>query len=294
MHPHDLDDDERAFLKEAGLSPSRGTCPDPALLDEEVRALLPGEAAAAVEVHLAQCSRCRRLARELAAVEPDGLAAIEQRRIRARIDHQIGRQPRGVLAHRGFALAAGLALAATILLSFVFWRPAAPLPSTRAVALPAAAPFSRQLPSAERVFALSVPAVELPPAAVVLRGAADDYNSQFLTGVRAYREASYPAAATHFAGAADARPYDPYAWFYLGVSRLLAGDATGAVGPLQTARHLGDGGLSVEATWYLSLALQRTGKTDAAIRTITPLCGVPGPHGAEACAALEVLSRSSR
>lgn len=293
MHPHDLDDDERAFVKEAGVSPSRGTCPDPALLGEEVRALLPTDAAAAVEAHVAQCSRCRHLAAELAAVEPDPLTAIEQRRLRARIDKRIGRH-RVVPARRGFALAAGLALAATVLLSFVFWRTAAPLPSPRAVVLPAPPPFSRPLPSAERVFALSVPAVELPPAALVVRGAAGDFSTQFLSGVQAYREASYQTAAMCFAVAADARPAEPHAWFYLGVSRLLAGDAAGAVGPLQAAQRLGAGGLSVEATWYLSLALERTGRTDAAIRTITPLCGVPGPHAVESCAALEVLSRSSR
>ncbi len=293
MHPDDLDDDERAFVNEAKVSPSRGTCPYPALLDQEIRALLPTEDAAVVEAHLARCARCRALAADIAALEPDAMTAIEQRRVRVRIDQRIGRR-RSLPAPRGFTLAAGLATAAAVFLAFGFWSTSAPRPSRSARGLPAAPPFARSLPPEEQVFALSVPAVELPPAAVVLRGGGGDYSSPFLSGVQAYRGASYATAAAHFAAAADARPDESHAWFYLGVSRLLAGDAKGAVGPLQTAQRLGTGGLSMEATWYLSLALQRTGRTDQAIRAMTPLCGVPGPHAVESCAALEVLSRSSR
>jgi len=72
---------------------------------------------------------------------------------------------------------------------------------------------------------------------------------------------------------------DPGAALYLGVSRLLGGDAAGAIEPLTAAVRLSTGQREQDARWFLAVALERAGRVDDAIAVLEALCGagpVPG------------------
>ena len=48
--------------------------------------------------------------------------------------------------------------------------------------------------------------------------------------------------------------------------------------------------LRADATWYLAIALERSGRRDAASATLTDLCKVTGPRQAQACAGVRALT----
>ena len=71
---------------------------------------------------------------------------------------------------------------------------------------------------------------------------------------------------------------DPGAALYLGVSRLLGGDAPGAIEALTAAARLSTGQREQDARWFLAVALERAGRVDDAIAALDELCGaVPVP-----------------
>jgi TolA-binding protein len=139
---------------------------------------------------------------------------------------------------------------------------------------------------------LTPPAVELPARyALVARGA--ESKQQFLEAFGAaigpYRDGRYAEAASGLEAVARRFPDIPEAGFYLGVSRLLSGDARGALEPLARAREaetLGDA-----ARWYRAAASEQAGDSVSAVAALGELCGRPGDFKARACAALEPTRR---
>jgi hypothetical protein len=97
---------------------------------------------------------------------------------------------------------------------------------------------------------------------------------------------------------------DPGAALYMGVSRLLGGDAAGAIEPLTAAVRLSTGQREQDARWFLAVALERAGRVDDAVAVLDALCGaepvpgsvpgsVPGPvpRTQQACAGAAALRR---
>ena len=80
-------------------------------------------------------------------------------------------------------------------------------------------------------------------------------------------------------------PADPSAALYVGVSRLVGGDAVGAIDPLSAAVRLSTGAMEGDARWYLAVALERAGRPGDAATVLDELCAAgrgdaSGPTGA--------------
>lgn len=240
--------------------------------------------------HIAHCGACTATWQVLAEVRA-GAAAIDPG------------APRPVAAMSSWALGrwAGLAAAAVVVLAVATsWprgdsapqEPATPsvAPTTSAAAPsveavpPAAAPALRDwaaLPEA--------PAVMLPASlALTVRGASTDrdtFLAAFGPAIAPYREGRYADAVAalepvsrRFADVAEV-------WFYLGVSRLLAGDAAAAAPALQRASE--SDAVGAQAVWLRIVALERAGRADEATTTLRATCASAevDAHRA-ACAAL--------
>lgn len=86
---------------------------------------------------------------------------------------------------------------------------------------------------------------------------------------------------------------DPSAALSTGVTRLLAGDAAGAIDPLDAAVRLSTGAAEQSARWYLAVALERAGRVPDAIEVLDGLCREQGPTS-RACVGLTALRGGRR
>lgn len=287
--PSDFEADERQFVGEVGLEAGSSVegCLPPAVLRAAESGVLPDLVRGVVAAHVAVCSRCRALRDDLTSLEPEGLAPAEEARIRARLAVASGSPVRA----RRVMWRPALALAASAMLAFVWfardgWREG-PLPPVTA---PRRAPAG---PARTSVLQPIKPALQLPASVLLRRGSSSETADRLARALAAWRRDGYQDAARDFEQVARALPSEPHAHFYLGVARLLAGDAAGAIVPLTRARRLASPPLADEATWYLALARAHTGQIDAAIRELTRLCGNGGSRSAEGCVALqELMTRS--
>jgi TolA-binding protein len=142
------------------------------------------------------------------------------------------------------------------------------------------------------VLALEPAPVKLTANALVMRSATrqaslvDDAAPAF----DAYRGGDYATAADAFARLAPRYPAAVELRFYLGVSRLLAGDAAAAAAALRTARAIGDPAFADDIAWYLAVAGERAGDRAAARAELDALCRGTSAHAARACAASAALT----
>jgi hypothetical protein len=199
----------------------------------------------------------------------------------------------------------GLALAATCVLAIagaVRWsaRDAAPTeldrgpssaPGPAAVPSAAATPAPTLAPGLRSWAALPVaPAISLPASlALVARGGsseAEGFMTAFGAAVVPYRAGRYSDAAAALDEVARRHPDVPEGWFYLGAARLLAGDAVGAMAPLERARA--STVLAAEARWLGAVALARAGRGPEADAALAAMCADDPTNRARACAAAAV------
>lgn len=241
--------------------------------------------------HIAQCGACTATWQVLAEVRA-GAAAIDPG------------APRPAPA-TSWALGrwAGLAAAAVVVLAVATSWPrgdrAPQEPATPSVApsTPAAAPSVEPVPPASaaapalRDWAAlpEAPAVMLPASlALTVRGASTDrdtFLAAFGPAIAPYRQGRYADAAAalepvsrRFADVAEV-------WFYLGVSRLLAGDAAAAAPALQ--RAVESDAVGAQAVWLRIVALERAGRADEATAALRTTCAsAEGDAHRAACAAL--------
>jgi hypothetical protein len=106
-----------------------------------------------------------------------------------------------------------------------------------------------------------------------------------------YVRGEYAAAATELAQLAAAYPDTEEPQFYLGVSRLLAGDAAGAILPLERAYALGEPSQRDDSQWYLAAAYERANRPDEARAQAQAVCDAKGSRSAAACGAVTVIGR---
>ncbi len=194
----------------------------------------------------------------------------------------------------------GLALAATLVLAVagaVRWSGRGAVPATPdPVGVPApATDWSAPVTPASappRAWAalLTAPAITLPASlAIEMRGAptnAGGFMSAFGAAIGPYREGRYAQAAAALDGVVRRHPDIAEGWFYLGASRLLAGDAAGAVAPLERARQ--STVLAAEARWLGAVALERAGRGPDADAALIAMCASDADNRARACAAAPV------
>jgi hypothetical protein len=142
-------------------------------------------------------------------------------------------------------------------------------------------------PPAPRAWAMDVPvpAVRLPATmSLPVEGAEAERDAvlkAFDKAIGPYREGRYAEAAKALTDLAARRPDAPEIAFFLGVSRLLAGDTAAALEPLRAARDSTI--VADDARWLEAVVLERTGRPAEADAALRPLCDVPGPYEQRAC-----------
>jgi hypothetical protein len=181
-----------------------------------------------------------------------------------------------------------LAAVAVLASGVVLLRSVGPAPTTPpADSTSAPAPDVR--PAGPRTWAAlpsEAPAVELPARyALAMRGNAADpaFLKAFGTAIAPYRDRRFTDAARALDAVVRDHPDVPEAQFYLGVSRLLAGDAAGARAPLDSAMRAD--ALGGAARWYGAVAAERAGDGAAADAALDAMCTASGEYQARACAA---------
>lgn len=228
---------------------------------------LPEQERDAFEAHLFECDRC------LAAVQ-----AVERMR------DELARPPAAAessLASWTWML--GAAAVVTLGVAGLVWsgaghHPAAP--AAPAVASTTAPPASTpRHPSPEALMAL---ATVDPPQFVPLtvRGA----SSRFDRAMQAYAAHDYASAAEGLTPVAAARPGDPQVQFFLGVSRLMTGDAAGALVPLRKTVELGASAYQQSASFFAAKALIREGDLTGAKAELARTARLPGDLAGNAAA----------
>lgn len=272
-------------LREDFASLARATAPATAHPDEDTWVRFGSGDLAAGERdrladHVLTCDECRALYRAVEHVW-NGASAID------------GAAPRVAVAQSRrppvwLAVAAGLLLAVAGLIFVRSSRPTEPASTDRVESTAPAALTAPVAPAGPRAWALgtTAPEVRLPAyLALSVRGAdkeRDELLEALGEGIAPYREGRFGEAADRLAPLAARRPDVPEIAFYLGVSRLLAGDPSSAIASLRHARA--SEVLSHDARWYEAVALERSGRRQDADAALRELCKLPSPYQAGACA----------
>ena len=159
-------------------------------------------------------------------------------------------------------------------------------PEPTIAATPKPVPF--QLP-------LDKPDVVLSLSALTWRGSsgANQLLSDLKAPLDAYREGDYTRADREFTVLESRYPQAIEVFFYGGVSRLFADDATRALAALTRASELADATFAPRVAWYRAIAEQRTGNLAQARARLDELCRGTSERAAPACAALKQLAAAT-
>jgi tetratricopeptide (TPR) repeat protein len=273
-------------------------CPPPELLQAAQEGVLPADLTNEVTGHLATCRLCKSLQVDLEELDNTELDAAGRKRIWQRVQAGMPSQT----AHAGMvipsawwkmwlrpvavAAMAVVAMLATVIGVRFFSDRSRPATTVAQKQTPASLPT----PS---VFRLEKAPIMLPASTAILwRGREDAATRQ----TKDLKQALVPYEANNYAEAARRldllrKKYARLAEapFYLGVSQLFLDQNDDAVKSLKDAVNLADQPLADEATWYLALALYRTGRTDLASSLLEPLCRAGGNNSSSACAGIKEL-----
>lgn len=279
--PLNSDREERALLERWR---GRLDCPPPdVLLPALEETVLPEETARMVRAHVDACPLCAELAAALREA-----SASPTREAEARISDRLRRRT-GERRHFPplvLAAAAAVCLIATAayLTRWMNRQDARPAPSGQL----AKAEPSRPLP----VLALAPPPIQLPPESLTLRsGTPDRYAAALEAALEPFVRADYQQAEVRLEEVARDNSDRPHPHFYLGVAKLLRGNPADALPSLERARELAGpkNSLYPEATWYLAVALEHSGRAESAVAPLGALCGGGSTRDAQACEGLRRL-----
>ena len=254
-------------------------CPT-ALQDETVERYLVGDLDPserdAFEAHLFECDRCLDHIRMLGAVRSELAAQRSTIMIEA--------------SRRRWWLAplAAVAAAAIVAVGVTLTRRPAPPPQTTQSAAPAPGDPIPRGPSPDLILALSK--VDPPPyVAMTVRGDASA-RSDFDRGMSAYAKKDFKRAEGLLAKA-SATDSDAATNFFLGISRLMIEDPSGAAVALRRCIALGSSPYAQAARVGLAKALLRTNDLTEAERVLADATLLPGDEAAEAKQLLERLQK---
>ena len=255
-------------------------CPT-AVQDETVERYLVGDLDPserdAFEAHLFECDRCLDHIRMLGAVRSE--LASQRSTIMTEASRRRWLAPLAAVAAVAIA-AVGVTL---------MRRPAPPqtTQSAQSAPSPPAAPSPRG-PSPDLILALS--RIEPPPyVAMTVRGDGSA-PSDFDRGMTAYAKKDFGRAAGLLAKASASDP-DAATHFFLGISRLMIEDPSGAAAALRSCIALGSSPYAQAARVALAKALLRTNDLTEAERALADATRLPGDEAAEAKQLLEQLQK---
>ncbi len=256
-------------------------CPSPDVLMALGGDALPEDLRHTAEAHLATCAACRALAADLEALDVDVPESLDAR--------VLSQASAGGAGWRAPLLAMAAVVVAAVALGVVYRNQHATGGAVARVEPSAAAtPLAPQAGT----WPVSKPALLLPLAtALVVRGEAEEASRALGAALAPYRTDDYVAAERLLAAVVQKYPASADAWFYLGSTRLLDGDAAGARDALAEARARGVGDRDDEAAWLLATAEARLGDIDAAKTKLAALCADKGPFRDAACSAKGSLTQ---
>jgi hypothetical protein len=236
--------------------------------------------------HVLACTECAAVYR---AVREVGRGALEFDPAALR-PHTSTPRVRSIFPY--LAVAAGLTIAAGGAYVFRANRPSVSVPADQVVArAPSTPPVVAAVAPRSWARGGQAPEVRLPASlALTVRGTdreRDALLAAFGNAIAPYRQGRYPEAAEALALVATLYPNVPEVAFYLGVSRLFAGDAASAIEPLRAARN--STVLSQDARWYEAVALERSGGREDADAALRELCKLSGPYQERSCAVMRGL-----
>ncbi|MEO8678602.1 MAG: hypothetical protein ABI665_06130 [Vicinamibacterales bacterium] len=261
--------------------------------------LLPAKLQARANAHLAQDAWSRAIVEgfEQSGADDSVDVALEERLLgRIQGGQAVAVPP---ARRRTWTAVGGLALAATVLIGVFIGRerptpgtgPAAPPPpaasSTAAAASPAAQPPR---------LTFTKPDVKWGAGALTWRGAPSDpsFITDLTPAMDAYSKGDYARAESSFEPLSARYPGSIEVLFYLGLTRMLRGDFTGALQPLAAAERLKNVTFADDASWFLGVAEQRSGQVVQSRARLAVLCDKGGDRAADACAAVAVLDAATR
>jgi TolA-binding protein len=268
------------------------SCPRPELLRAAEAGVLAAEQAEAITLHLDGCRFCKSLLADMEELDNRDLDIGTQERIWARVQQGVQRRTPA----REFPY-----------FSWLWWRQ--PLPAAALVAalivlaIGIGFMLNRRSSSArlaqgqhvspvQTVFKLEKAPVMLPAAAIVWRGQEDASGKQakeLEQALAPYQAGDYAEAANRLEALRQKYPKMAETSFYLGVCRLFLNKDADAAAALKDAVNQAESPLADQATWYLALAYQRTGKADLASGLLEPLCKAGKKDSGRACAGLKEL-----
>lgn len=308
----DLEPFERDWLAEEAesfraLRTARSACPSMHLLRAGLADALPGDLQAALTAHISGCASCRTLQEDLRELPPPAEASDDEaQRILLRVREASSAEPRGRAGVTAWRLAWRPALAAAALLvvaaagGWYFltpWDPARVSPEGAPITAQAGGPRAiadrpLPLPQPPRGPALDKPPVRMSLAVLTWRGEGADAQrlmDDIAPVLDAYRADRFAEAAALLEKLRPDHPDAVEIPFYLGVSRLLMGDAAAATTALESAVPLADRAFEADVVWYLGISLTRAGREAEARARFSGLCRGISEYRARACAAVREL-----
>jgi hypothetical protein len=300
---NDIGPDERELLEQFGTTfeavhARHVDCPKAELLLASQIGVLDKDAANNIAAHLGKCNFCRILLRDLMDAELDSARPEEGQRVRERVLSATTRPAKVERAGGGlfsvwFRRAVPVAALVGIVLAAVVWvrfhQPVAPASIPTPVAVQPAKPAVPSVLQWEKL------PIKLQASSIlVLRGeprtAQEKYAAELTTALSFYRDDRFAEAAEKLAKVAQAFPGGVEAQLYLGISQLSLQQNAQAIPPLARAQQLGPETYRQDATWYLAVAHQRVGDTQASLTELRKLCGGKSNYAGRACDGMKQLS----
>jgi len=294
----DLGPEEKALLREHGASlealrARHADCPRLDMMLALQAGVLPEESAQKVSAHVAKCSFCQILLKDMADESLLGATLEEENRLRGRVLAATKPQTKTAKATGG-------------LFSIWFWR-AVPLGALAAAAIalfvwvrlhqspsPTVTPVAVVKPMPKPDVSMLLQWEKLPiklqaQSILVFRGsprnAQEKYASELTVAMTYYRDDKFTEARERLQGVVRDFPKGVEGQLYLGISELKLEQNSDAIAPLQAAQKLGPEQYRDDATWYLALAYLRTGDLQSGRTELQKLCRGKSTYSDRACAA---------
>jgi tetratricopeptide (TPR) repeat protein len=115
-----------------------------------------------------------------------------------------------------------------------------------------------------------------------LRGVTDEAAARYEAAMKQYQQRNYIAAVTGLSAAARLDADAPHIQFFLGISRLMAGQPDAAIESLGRTIALGDSPFIEEAHYFLAKSYLQLGDVRGADRELTQTIELRGEREAEA------------
>jgi hypothetical protein len=279
FNPEDLEFRRQLDPALSSLRSNAGRCPDPDMLIA-VESGMPVGNAETVRSHLAACPICQQLCRDLKGYEFQ-LSEEEDRRIR----NTLPRRSSWTSFWKPIPIAITAALAVALLAGLWTFRS-----STTPNAIPATSQTAQSSPNPGPVLKLEKAAVKVPAAAVLLYRNGGNTDKAYLQDLAAalepYRAENFAESALRLQELSTKYPKSAEAFFYLGVSQLFLNQPEKALDSLKAAKPLADESLQDDVSWYLAVALERSGQPQDARSEVDRLCTGARDYKEKACRAL--------